>query len=203
MKFSILSQRFSRLAGFAAVLLIVPVGIACTSEAPEAVSDPAAETSPEPTESEETAAAPDAASDTIVDVAIANGSFETLVAAVQAADLAETLSAEGPYTVFAPTAEAFAALPEGVLDTLLLPENKATLVQILTYHVVPAEVPSSAVETGAVESVAGEELNLVVDGSGVTVNDATVVTADVMASNGVIHVIDSVLLPPSLDLSAL
>ncbi|MDB9527138.1 fasciclin domain-containing protein [Oscillatoria sp. CS-180] len=200
MKLSILFQRFSRLAGFAAVLLIVPVAVACTGEAPEAASDTTAETAPEPTESEETAAA---ASDTIVDVAVANGSFDTLVAAVQAADLAGTLSAEGPYTVFAPTDDAFAALPEGVLDALLLPENKDTLTQILAYHVVPAEVPASAVETGAVASVAGEDLNLVADGSGVMVNDATVITADVMASNGIIHVIDSVLLPPSLDLSAL
>ncbi|MEM6838409.1 MAG: fasciclin domain-containing protein [Cyanobacteria bacterium P01_C01_bin.120] len=203
MKFSILFQRFSRLAGFAAVLLVVPVAVACTSEAPDAASETTAETASEPTDGEETAAAPDAASGTIVDVAVANGSFETLVAAVQAADLAGTLSAEGPYTVFAPTDDAFAALPEGVLDALLLPENKDTLTQILAYHVVPAEVPASAVETGAVASVAGEDLNLVADGSGVMVNEATVVTADVMASNGVIHVIDSVLLPPSLDLSAL
>ena len=95
------------------------------------------------------------------------------------------------------------ALPICVLDQLLLPENKDTLTQILTYHIISAEVPSSAVETGAVPSVAGEELNVVADESGVTVNDATVVAADVMASNGIIHVIDAVLLPPSLDLSSL
>ncbi|MEO0409301.1 MAG: fasciclin domain-containing protein, partial [Cyanobacteria bacterium P01_A01_bin.135] len=169
-------------------------------DAPETASAPPAEA---PTSSEPVAAAPESTSGTIVDVAIANGSFDTLVAAVQAADLAGTLSAEGPYTVFAPTDEAFAALPEGVLNKLLLPENQAALTQILTYHVIPAEVPASAVETGAVASASGEELNIVAGESGVTVNDATVVATDVMASNGIIHVIDTVLLPPSLDLAAL
>lgn len=198
MKFSTLPRLHRKFASFAAVLLIVPIGVACGSDVPETVAETPAE---EPTSSEDTAA--DATSETIVDVAVANGSFDTLVTAVQAADLVETLSSEGPYTVFAPTDEAFAALPEGVLDQLLLPENKDTLTQILTYHVISAEVPSSAVETGAVPSVAGEELNVVADESGVTVNDATVVAADVMASNGIIHVIDAVLLPPSLDLSSL
>ncbi|MEB3212224.1 MAG: fasciclin domain-containing protein [Leptolyngbyaceae bacterium] len=138
-----------------------------------------------------------------MDVAIANGSFETLVAAVQSAGLAETLSSDGPFTVFAPTDEAFAALPEGVLDALLLPENQEILTQILTYHVLSGEVPSSDVATGTVETVAGEDLEIVADESGVTVGSATVVMPDVEASNGVIHVIDTVLLPPSLDLSTL
>ncbi|MEM6597869.1 MAG: fasciclin domain-containing protein, partial [Cyanobacteria bacterium P01_C01_bin.69] len=141
--------------------------------------------------------------ETIVDIAIADGSFDTLVAAVQAADLAETLSAPGPYTVFAPTDEAFAALPEGVLDALLLPENKDVLTQILTYHVVSGEVPSSAVETGLVPTVEGASLDVVADGSGVTVNGANVVATDVMTSNGVIHVIDAVLVPPTVDPAAL
>ena len=195
MKFSSYSS-FSRLMGLSAALLVVPALAGC-----ESPSEPAAETVPDAEEQVVTEA--EAAGDTIVDVAIANGSFETLVAAVQAAGLAETLSSEGPFTVFAPTDEAFAALPEGTVDTLLLPENQEVLTQILTYHVLSGEVPASDVTTGAVETVAGEEVELVADESGVTVGGATVVTPDVEASNGVIHVIDSVLLPPSLDLSAL
>ena len=191
---------FSRLMALSAALIIVPAVAAC-----QAPTEPEAEVAPVeeqvPAEPEEATEAP--AGDTIVDVAITNGSFETLVAAVQAAGLVETLSSEGPFTVFAPTDEAFAALPEGTLDTLLLPENQATLTQILTYHVLAGEVPSSAVETGAVETVAGEDVEIVADESGVTVGGATVVTPDVEASNGVIHVVDTVLLPPSLDLSAL
>lgn len=137
---------------------------------------------------------------TIVDVAVGAGTFNTLVAAVTAADLAETLSAEGPYTVFAPTDDAFAALPEGLVDALLLPENKDALVAILTYHVLGAEVPSSDVAAGDVETVQGESITLAVgDDGSVMVNDATVIAVDVEADNGVIHVIDSVLVPPSID----
>ena len=139
---------------------------------------------------------------TIVDVAVAAGSFETLVAAVTAADLVETLSGDGPFTVFAPTDDAFAALPEGVLDKLLLPENKDVLVKILTYHVVSGEVTSDLVTAGDVETVEGQTIELGTEG-GVTVNGANVVTADVDASNGVIHVIDAVILPPDVDPAAL
>lgn len=190
----------SRLLGLLAVLIVVPALASC-----QGPSDTATETTPDTEEQAvpESDVAAEPSGDTIVDVAIANGSFETLVAAVQAAELVETLNSEGPFTVFAPTDEAFAALPEGILDTLLLPENKETLTQILTYHVLSGEVPSSEVATGAVETVAGEELEIIADESGVTVGEATVVIPDVEASNGVIHVIDTVLLPPSLDLSAL
>ena len=141
---------------------------------------------------------------TIVDVAVGAGTFNTLVAAVGAADLVETLSAEGPYTVFAPTDDAFAALPEGLVDALLLPENKDALVAILTYHVLGAEVPSSDVTSGDVATVQGENITLAVgDDGSVMVNDATVIAVDVEADNGVIHVIDSVLVPPSIDPSVL
>ena len=140
---------------------------------------------------------------TIVDVAIAAGTFDTLVAAVSAAGLAETLSGEGPFTVFAPTDDAFAALPAGLVDALLLPENEAALVAVLTYHVLGAEVPSSDVATGAVATLQGEEIELVAGENGVTVNGANVIAVDVEASNGVIHVIDSVLVPPSIDATAL
>ena len=139
---------------------------------------------------------------TIVDVASADGGFATLVAAVTAADLAETLSGAGPFTVFAPTDAAFAALPEGVLDALLLPENKAVLAQILTYHVVSGMVMAADVTDGDVATVEGQTIKLST-AEGVTVNGATVVVADVAASNGVIHAIDAVILPPGVDVAKL
>ncbi|MEN9644441.1 MAG: hypothetical protein RL238_1110 [Actinomycetota bacterium] len=141
---------------------------------------------------------------TIVDVASGNPDFSTLVAAVGAAGLVETLSGEGPFTVFAPTNDAFAALPAGLVDKLLLPENKDVLTQILTYHVVSGAVMAADVAAGEVPSVEGSPITVTVDGGTVKLNDsATVVATDVMASNGVIHVIDAVILPPGLDVSAL
>jgi uncharacterized surface protein with fasciclin (FAS1) repeats len=136
-------------------------------------------------------------SSTIVDIAASDDTFSTLVAAVTAADLVETLSGEGPFTVFAPTNEAFAALPDGVLEALLLPENKPMLVKILTYHVVSGNVASTDLVAGAVPTVEGSDI-MVSLGDSVTVNNATVILADVEASNGVIHVIDTVILPPDL-----
>jgi len=133
----------------------------------------------------------------IVDTAVGAGSFQTLVAAVEAAGLVDTLKGDGPFTVFAPTDEAFAALPDGTVETLLEPENRDQLTAILTYHVVPDRVMSEALagQTVTVLTVNGERLT--VDGrDGVKVNDATVVQADIEASNGVIHVVDSVILPP-------
>lgn len=134
----------------------------------------------------------------LVDVAIAN-QFTTLVAAVQAADLEATLRGPGPFTVFAPTESAFAGLPEGTLQTLLQPDNSALLTDILTYHVVSGEVTSEQVLTlSSAETVQGSEIQIRVEDGVVFINDARVVQADVGASNGIIHVIDSVLLPPSL-----
>jgi len=133
----------------------------------------------------------------IVDTAVDAGSFETLVAAVQAAGLVDTLKSEGPFTVFAPTDEAFAALPEGTVDELLKPENKDQLVAILTYHVVPGKVMSTDLSDDmAAATVQGSEIMIDLD-SGVMINDASVVTADIETSNGVIHVIDKVILPGS------
>lgn len=132
----------------------------------------------------------------IVDTAVAAGSFETLVAAVTAADLVGTLKSPGPFTVFAPTDDAFAKLPAGTVESLLLPENKDTLVQILTYHVVSGEVPASrlAGSRGRITTVEGSDVHY--DGrNGVKINNANVVTADIQTSNGIIHVIDTVLLP--------
>lgn len=148
------------------------------------------------------ASASESASGTIVDVAGANPDFSTLVSAVQAAGLAETLSGTGPFTVFAPTNEAFEALPAGVLDKLLLPENKETLTKILTYHVLPAEVMAADVAAGDVATVEGSNITITTDG-GVKVNDATVTATDVDASNGVIHVIDQVLVPEGVDVGSL
>ncbi|MBD3662547.1 fasciclin domain-containing protein [Sulfitobacter aestuariivivens] len=132
----------------------------------------------------------------IVDVAAGNDAFTTLVAAVTAAGLVDTLAGPGPFTVFAPTNDAFAALPAGTVDSLLLPENKDQLISILTYHVVPGVYPASALigQTGSLNTAQGGRLN--VDGTdGVKVNGATVIIPDVAASNGVIHAIDTVLLP--------
>ncbi len=141
---------------------------------------------------------------TIVDVAVATEGFSTLVDAVTAADLVAILSGEGPFTVFAPTDAAFAALPEGVLAKLLLPENKAILVQILTYHVVAGKVGSADLSAGDVASVEGSNITVAIADGKVTLNGSSnVITADVAASNGVIHAIDAVILPPGLDISAL
>lgn len=135
----------------------------------------------------------------IVDTAVAAGSFETLVAAVQAAELVDVLKGEGPFTVFAPTDEAFAALPEGTVDNLLLPENRDQLVAVLTYHVVPGTVMAKDADGATVELDTVQGTTLTVDGTGegVTVNGANVISADISADNGVIHVIDTVILPPA------
>jgi uncharacterized surface protein with fasciclin (FAS1) repeats len=132
----------------------------------------------------------------IVQTAVGAGSFKTLVAAVQAAGLAETLQGEGPFTVFAPTDEAFAKLPKGTVEDLLKPENKAKLVAILTYHVIPGKVMAEdVVKLKSSRTVQGQNLSIKVADGKVMVDNAQVVQTDILASNGVIHVIDSVVLP--------
>lgn len=132
----------------------------------------------------------------IVETASAAGSFNTLVAAVQAAGLTETLEGEGPFTVFAPTDEAFAKLPDGTVEMLLKPENKDKLVAILTYHVIPGKVTSAEVAgMTSAKTVKGEEITIKAADGKVMVDDATVIKADVPASNGIIHVIDAVIMP--------
>jgi uncharacterized surface protein with fasciclin (FAS1) repeats len=132
----------------------------------------------------------------IVDTAVGAGNFTTLVAAVQAAGLVETLKGPGPFTVFAPTDAAFAALPAGTVEDLLKPENKDKLVSILTYHVVPGKVMSTDLTEGMkAATVQGGEVTITLDG-GAKVNGAVISAADIPATNGVIHVIDSVILPP-------
>lgn len=150
--------------------------------------------SPESTSTETEAAS----TKTIVDVATEAGTFKTLTAALKAAGLDATLEGQGPFTVFAPTDKAFAALPAGTVETLLKPENKDKLVKILTYHVVPGSVLSKDLKSGAVKTVEGSPVAVKVKSQAVMVNNAKVTSPDIQASNGVIHVIDRVILPPEM-----
>lgn len=134
----------------------------------------------------------------IVDVATSQGSFTTLLAAVKAAGLTDVLSEGGPYTVFAPTDAAFAALPKGTVETLLKPENKEKLKKVLAYHVVPGSVNSSAIKPGQVKTVEGSAVILKTSGDKIMINNAKVTSANIKASNGMIHAIDKVILPPDL-----
>lgn len=131
----------------------------------------------------------------VVETAMNNSEFSTLVAAVKAAGLAETLSGAGPFTIFAPTNEAFEKLPEGTVETLLKPENKEKLIEILTYHVVAGKVMAADVKTMMATTVNGSDASLKVTDDGVTIDAANIINTDIEASNGVIHVIDAVLLP--------
>jgi uncharacterized surface protein with fasciclin (FAS1) repeats len=168
------------------------------SSSTEASMDHSAGDEAEMTESMEGEMDEMAASD-IVDTAIAAGSFSTLIAAVQAAGLEDTLRSDGPFTVFAPTDDAFAALPEGTVENLLLPENRDLLAAILTYHVVSGDVRAvQAMTLTEAPSVEGSMIPIAANDGGLTVGGANVIQADIEASNGVIHVIDAVIMPPSL-----
>lgn len=189
---------------FAFLFVVLSLVLAACASPSTATAEPTA--MPEPTIMPEPTATAEptgeAASKTIVDIAVEDGRFTTLVAAVQAAGLAETLSGEGPFTVFAPTDDAFAALPEGTLDSLLLPENKQQLTDILLYHVVPGKVMASDVAglDGKMADTAleGKQIAIKVDMGSVYLNETSqVIITDIEASNGVIHVIDTVLMPPS------
>ena len=186
----------SKIIGVIIALVIVIGGVVLvtSSSDDDEAEDNTANTSQQAEES--TDAAAEEAGSTIVDLAVATDSLSTLVAAVTAADLVETLSGDGPFTVFAPTNDAFAALPEGTLDDLLLPENVDQLTSILTFHVVPAAALSTDLSDGMMlETVNGEMLEVSIADGVVSINGATVVSADIEASNGVVHVIDTVLLP--------
>lgn len=163
----------------------------------EAIAEAAAEATATETAAEEAAAEPSVPTADIVDTAVGAGTFGTLVAAVQAAGLVDTLKGEGPFTVFAPTDEAFAALPAGTLEQLLAhPQDQ--LSKILLYHVVPGKVMAADVEDGMeAATVQGSPVKFMVADGKVMINDATVITADIEATNGVIHVIDRVILPPT------
>jgi transforming growth factor-beta-induced protein len=174
--------------------LLVAVSLVLAACAPAATPTPA----PEPTAIPEPTATPEPELADIVDTAVADGRFTTLVAAVEAAGLVETLKGEGPFTVFAPTDDAFTALPEGTVESLLLPENKQQLTDILLYHVVSGKVMAADV-TGleSATTVLGKDIAIKVDMGNVYINDAQVIITDIETSNGVIHVIDAVILPPS------
>ncbi len=180
-------KRFSMFA-----VLLVIASLALAACAPAATPAPTATPMPEPT------ATPEPMLSDIVDTAVADGRFTTLVAAVQAAELVDTLKGEGPFTVFAPTDDAFAALPEGTLDSLLLPENKQALTNILLYHVVSGKVMAADVTAlTSATTVLGKDVTVKVDMGNVYINEAQVVITDIATSNGVIHVINAVLLPPA------
>ena len=173
-------------------LLVSAVALASAISAPAAIAG--MHSSPDKQAAQESPMMATESQQTIVDIATSAGSFKTLTAALEAADLVSVLKGEGPFTVFAPTDEAFAALPEGTLDELLKPENKAKLVKILTYHVVPGAVMSTDLKAGEVATVEGSDVTIEL-GDSVKVNDAEVIKADIEASNGVIHVINKVILP--------
>jgi transforming growth factor-beta-induced protein len=187
-------KRFTTLVS---LMLVAVVALAACAPAP------APEPAPEPAPVEETQPEPQPEPEpetpgTIVDIAISDERFSTLVTAVVTAELAETLSSEGPFTVFAPTNDAFAALPEGTVESLLLPENKQLLTDILLYHVVPGKVMAAdVVELTSATTALGADISIKVEMGNVFINDAQVIITDIEASNGVIHVIDAVILPPS------
>jgi uncharacterized surface protein with fasciclin (FAS1) repeats len=194
------SKRMTPLAGFASVVAAAGLTIgACSSTGAESTSASTTPTTGSMTENAPQTSAP-ASDKTIVDIAASNPDFSTLVTAVKAAGLAGTLSGPGPFTVFAPTDAAFEKLPPGTLDTLLQPANKEQLSNVLTYHVVPATVMAADVEPGPVTTVNGATFTVSADAGKVALTDArggtaNVVKTDIVASNGVIHVIDGVLLP--------
>ena len=188
-------NRFTMLA----ILVMVSTLLAACGPAETAV--PTAR--PEPTAMPQPTATPEPVLKDIVDTAVEDGRFTTLVAAAQAAELVDTLKGEGPYTVFAPTDEAFAALPAGTLDQLLMPENKQNLTDILLYHVVPGKVMATDVTAlNSATTVFGEDVAIKSDMGDVYVNDAKIILTDIETSNGVIHVIDAVILPPAEQPSA-
>ncbi|PSN19572.1 fasciclin [filamentous cyanobacterium CCP5] len=197
MRFLQLNRTIALLAGAlgAGVLLAAPAQAQLVADNHTGGSEMGGEMQPEanPMGSEMS----DSSAQTVVDIASSQDSFSTLVQAVQAAGLADTLSGEGPYTVFAPTNEAFNTLPDGALEFLLQPENRDLLQRVLTYHVVSGNVTSDQLSTGVVEALGGG-LAVRVSNSGVVVNNASVVMADVEASNGVVHAVNRVLIPEPL-----
>lgn len=208
------TKRINRkIAGLFGGLAIIPLLAACGPQTTTTTTqeEPAVAPTVTPTVTPTTGATPTTPvspttgatqNENIVAVASGNDSFATLSAAIAAAGLTETLAGQGPFTVFAPTEEAFAAVPEATRQQLLQPENQATLRRILQYHVVPGEITSSQLQAGEVNTVEGEPLNVQIDATAnqVRVNDATVTQPDIQASNGVIHAIDRVILPPNLNL---
>jgi transforming growth factor-beta-induced protein len=185
-------RKMKRYSMFA--MLLTATALVMAACAPAATTTPA----PEPTPMPESTAMPEPMLSDIVDIAIADGRFTTLVAAVQAAELVDTLKSEGPFTVFAPTDDAFAKLPAGTVEELLKPENKQALTDILLYHVISSKVMAAdVVGLTSATTVLGKDVAIKVDMGNVYINDAQVIITDIETSNGVIHVIDTVILPPA------
>lgn len=199
----------TRTIAAASTLAVAALLAGCGDDQPDATQETTAtqEAGDAMTSSEETTDSGDAVAgegDTIVDVATTDTRFTNLVRAIEAAGLTETLTGEGPYTVFAPTDTAFDALPEGVLDALTQPENQEVLTNVLTNHVIEGAVLSDQISEGEVIALNGETLEVSTTGlQDVTVDGTTVVAADIEASNGVIHAIDEVLIPSDVDLASL
>lgn len=206
MKMNNRKYAIKKLAGFLGGIAILPVLAACGPETTTTQVSPAPTVTPTitptPGETPEQTTPTTGATDSIVNVAAGDPSFSTLNELITTAGLTETLEGEGPYTVFAPTNEAFAGLSESTRQELVQPENRETLRRILQYHVVPGEVTSDQLQSGEVTTAEGNPVNVQVDAAAnqVRVNDATVTQPDIQASNGVIHGIDSVILPPNLNL---
>jgi uncharacterized surface protein with fasciclin (FAS1) repeats len=185
-----------------AIALLIPVMASCASEMAEAPIAPSmspAQTAPTTTPTT-SSAAPAETSGSIVDVASANPSLKMMTAAIQAAGLTSTLQGKGPFTVFAPTDQAFASVPAATRQRVLQPENRAILTRILTYHVVSGEITSSQLKSGDVKTVEGKTIDIQVNSERVTVNDAKVTQPDIRANNGVIHVVDRIIIPPDVNL---
>ncbi|HKJ38246.1 MAG TPA: fasciclin domain-containing protein, partial [Anaerolineales bacterium] len=181
-------------------MLLIVTALVMAACAPAATPTEAPMVEPEPTAIPEPTAEPEVMAMDIVDTAVADGRFTTLVAAVTAAELVDTLKGEGPFTVFAPTDDAFAVLPEGTVESLLLPENKQALTDILLYHVVSGNVMAADVVTlESAATVLGKDVAIKVEDGNVYINEAQVIITDIETSNGVIHVIDAVILPPAED----
>lgn len=205
-------KKFAAIAGATSVLVALPVLAENKMPTSSEQTQPSSEqTQPSSTQTQPQvqsqpmtpSAAPSRSSTTtgpsIVDIAASNNSFKTLTAALKATGLDKTLASGGPYTVFAPTDAAFAALPKGTVEELLKPENKETLIKILTYHVLPGEQTAKTLKSGEAKTLEGAPVEVKVSSNGVMVNNAKVVKADIKASNGVIHVIDKVILPRASD----
>jgi transforming growth factor-beta-induced protein len=192
-----MEKKMKRFSMFAMVLVVASLVMAACAPAATPTPEPP---KPQPTAMPEPTATPEPMMKDIVDTAVADGRFTTLVAAVGAAELVDTLKGEGPFTVFAPTDDAFAALPAGTVDELLKPENKQKLTDILLYHVVSGKVMAADVTAlTSAPTVLGKDVAVKVDMGNVYINEAKVIITDIETSNGVIHVIDAVLLPPSDD----
>lgn len=194
-----MKNSLKKVLGVSAALMVLPVMAACdtnTAQQP-APTDPTA-TAPAPGTGTDTATAPTAADATIAEVAATDSDLSTFNSVLEASGLAEDLSQAGPYTVFAPSNEAFEAIPEETRQQLLAPENREQLRTLLSYHVVPQELPADQLQSGDVETLAGAPLTVDVAAGAqeVNVNNASVTEPDLIASNGVVHVVDQVILPP-------